>query len=112
MDVGFLATKLNLTVRCGEGEDLHREVLGGYVGDLLSNVMAGSKEGDVWITCQTHQNIVAVSVLKEHACIILIQGKQPEEDTIERASLEGIPILVTELSGFDIAGRIYRLIHP
>jgi len=111
MDVAFLVEQLNLSVQCG-GDRLDREVSGGYVGDLLSNVMAGSKSGDVWITCQTHQNIVAVSVLKEHAGIILIQGRHPDEDTIERASQEGIPILATELSGFDIAGRIYALLHP
>ena len=70
MDMAFLVEKLGLTVRCG-GDRLDREVSGGYVGDLLSNVMAGSKSGDVWVTCQAHQNIVAVSVLKEHAGIIL-----------------------------------------
>ncbi|MBW2560760.1 MAG: serine kinase [Deltaproteobacteria bacterium] len=111
MDVAFLVEKLGLTVRCG-GDGLGGAVSGGYVGDLLSNVMAGSKSGDVWVTCQAHQNIVAVSVLKEHAGIILTQGREPDRDTIERASQEGIPLLVTELSGFEIAGRIYRLLHP
>jgi len=111
MDVAFLVKKLGLTVRCG-GDRLDREVSNGYVGDLLSNVMAGSRSGDVWITCQAHQNIVAVGVLKEHAGIILTQGREPDTDTIERASQEGIPILVTELSGFEIAGRIYGLLHP
>ncbi len=111
MDMAFLVGKLGLTVRCG-GDRLDREVSGGYAGDLLSNVMAGSKSGDVWVTCQAHQNIVAVSVLKEHAGIILTQGREPDKDTIERASQEGIPLLVTELSGFEIAGRIYNLLHP
>jgi len=109
MDVAFLAEELGLTVRCG-GDRMHREVSGGYVGDLLSNVMAGSKSGDVWVTCQAHQNIVAVSVLKEHAAIILTQGRQPDKDTIERASQEGIPLLITKLSAFEIAGRIYSLL--
>jgi predicted transcriptional regulator len=111
MDVAFLVEKLGLTVRCGS-DKLDRKVSGGYVGDLLSNVMAGSKSGDVWITCQAHQNIVAVSVLKEHAGIILTQGREPDKDTVERASQEGIPLMITELSGFEIAGRIYGLMHP
>lgn len=111
MDVASLVKQLGLTVRCG-GERLEREVSGGYVGDLLSNVMAGSKSSDVWVTCQAHQNIVAVSVLKEHAGIILTQGREPDADTVERASQEGIPILVTELSGFEVAGKIYALLHP
>ena len=85
MNLAFLVEQLGLTVRCGS-DGLNRTVSGGYVGDLLSNVMAGSGSGDVWITCQTHQNIVAVSVLKEHAGIILIQGREPDADTVERAS--------------------------
>ncbi len=111
MNLTLLAEKLDLKVRCG-GDRLDREISGGYVGDLLSDVMANSKEGDVWITCQSHQNIVAVSVLKEHAGIVLVLGREPDKDTLEKASREGIPLLVTELSGFEAAGRIYNLLHP
>ena len=110
MNLTLLAEKLNLDVRCCE-DNLDREVSGGYIGDLLSDVMANSKKDDVWITCQSHQNIVAVSVLKEHAGIILVLGKEPDTDTIERASQEGIPLLVTDLPGFEMAGRLYDLIN-
>jgi predicted transcriptional regulator len=110
MNLTLLVEKLNLRVTCG-GDKLDREVSGGYVGDLLSDVMANSRAGDVWITCQSHQNIVAVSVLKEHAGIILVLGKEPDKDTVEKASREGIPLLVTKLSGFEITGRIYDLIN-
>ena len=109
MNLTLLAEKLNLSIVCG-GDRLDREISGGYVGDLLSDVMANSREENVWITCQSHQNIVAVSVLKEHAGIILVLGRKPDKDTIEKASQEGVPLLVTELSGFEIAGRIYNLI--
>ena len=110
MNLTLLAKKLNLSVRCG-GDRLDREVSGGYVGDRLSDVMANSRTDDIWITCQSHQNIVAVSVLKEHAGIILVLGKEPDKNTLEKASQEGIPLLVTELSGFEAAGRIYNLIN-
>ncbi len=110
MNMAFLAKELKLRIRFG-GDSLCRKVSGGYVGDLLSDVIAGSKAEDVWITCQGHQNIIAVSVLKEHAGIILTQGREPDKNTIERASQEEIPLLVTDLSGFEIAGRIYKLLH-
>ena len=110
MNLALLAEKMDLRVRCG-GDNLDREVSDGYVGDLLSDVMANSKKDDLWITCQSHQNIVAVSVLKEHAGIILVLGKEPDKDTLEKASREGIPLLVTELSGFEAAGRIYNLLN-
>jgi len=106
--LSLLVEKLNLQVGCGE-EKLNQEVLGGYVGDLLSDVIANSKEGDLWITRQSHQNIIAVASLKEHIGIILALGKKPDTETLEKASSEGIPIMTSELSGFELSGRIYGL---
>jgi hypothetical protein len=109
MNVGEIVNHLHLQVRSGANM-LQAEVYGGYVGDLLSDVMANSKEGDIWITRQVHQNIVAVASLKEHAGIILIQGCEPAEDTILKAEKENIPILVSELPGFEVIGKVYNLI--
>jgi len=110
MNLASVVEKLKLRVACGQG-GLERPVRGGYAGDLLSDVLANSSEGDLWITRQNHQNIVAVSSLKDHAGILLVQGKEPEADTLEKAVKEGIPILVTELTTFEIAGRLHRLLH-
>jgi len=109
MDIASIVKELNLTVACGD-EFLSREVTGGYVGDLLSDVMANSQAGYLWITRQTHQNVVAVASLKDLAGIILVQGKGPENDTREKATNEGVPILVTKLSSFETAGKLYKLI--
>ncbi|MBN2254773.1 MAG: serine kinase [Deltaproteobacteria bacterium] len=109
MDLSSIAEKLNLRIVCGH-QKLSVQVTGGYVGDLLSDVMANSREGYIWITRQTHQNIVAVASLKELAGIILVNGKDPEEDTLEKATAEGIPIFVTELSAFDIVGELYTIV--
>jgi len=101
---------LNLRLKCCE-EGLNREVKGGYVGDLLSDVIANSKENDVWITRQTHQNIVAVASLKDLAGIILVQGAEPSPETLEKAAKEGIPLMVSDMAAFEIAGKVYRLIY-
>ena len=108
LTLSLLVEKLNLQVGCGE-EKLSREVLGGYVGDLLSDVIANSKEGDIWITRQSHQNIIAVASLKEHVGIILALGKEPDTETLEKASSEGIPIMMSSLSGFELSGKVYEL---
>ncbi|MBN1615364.1 MAG: serine kinase [Deltaproteobacteria bacterium] len=109
MDIEAVIGSLNLEVLSGK-ERLKTEVRGGYTGDLLSDVMANSKEGDLWITRQTHPNIVAVASLKEHAGIILVAGSEPAGETLERAANENIPIMVSELSGFEVTGRLYNLI--
>jgi hypothetical protein len=105
MTLRDVATRLRLTVCCG-GDALDREVTGGYAGDLLSDVIANSKAGDVWVTMQTHVNIVAVAVLKELAGIILVQGRRPAEDTLARARAEGVAVLVSDLPAYETAGRL------
>lgn len=86
-----------------------REVRGGYASDLLSDVMANSREGDLWVTLQKHVNIVAVAQLNGHAAIVLVNGRRPEPETVTRAEEEGIPIVSTELPTFDVVGILYSL---
>jgi hypothetical protein len=109
MHLEAVVKALNLGVRCGQ-DRLTNEVRGGFSGDLLSDVIANCKEGDVWITRQIHQNIIAVASLRDIAGIILVQGNEPAQDTLEKAAGKGIPILVTDLSAFETAGRIYNMI--
>jgi hypothetical protein len=109
VDLESIVKALNLKIRSGE-DKLKTEIQGGYTGDLLSDVMGNSKEGDIWITRQVHQNIVAVASLKEHVGIILVQDSEPAKDTLEKAIKEGIPIMISALSAFEVTGRIYDLI--
>lgn len=103
-----LIEKLNLEVKSAK-DHLDKEVTGGYASDLLSDVMANSKPGNIWITLQIHANIVAVASLKELAGIILVNGRAPEEDTIRKAEEEKVPILVSKLPAFELIGRLYQL---
>jgi len=51
MELHEIVEKLSLEVKTASS-NLTREVTGGYVSDLLSDVIANSKEGNVWITLQ------------------------------------------------------------
>lgn len=97
-----------LNVKSGE-ENLGKEITGGYCGDLLSDVMANSKAGNIWITMQVHLNIVAVASLKEHSAIILVNNREPNEDTLKKAIDEKIPMLTSGLTAFELAGKLYAL---
>ena len=109
MKVSELVKELKLVVFSG-GEGLNREITGGYVSDLLSDVMGNAKEGDVWVTLQTHRNVVAIASLKELACVLLVSSLQPEQNTIDSSNEEGIPVLGTSMSTFEIAGLLYQKI--
>jgi hypothetical protein len=71
--------------------------------------MANSKKGDIWITLQIHPNVVAVAMLKEIAGIVMINGRKPEDETIKKAKAEGLPIMTTDLSAFEIIGKLYDM---
>jgi predicted transcriptional regulator len=107
MTLSDLVKEFDLEVKTG-AKNLDREVSSGYVSDLLSDVLAHADEGTLWVTLHIHQNIVAVASHKDLAGIILVQGRQPEKDTIAKAEEEGIPVLVSSLSAFELVGRLYK----
>jgi predicted transcriptional regulator len=106
MNVKELVDKFGLKVVAGE-KGLERVVTGGYTGDLLSEIMGNAGIGCVWLTVQTHQNIVAVAVLREMAAIVITGGASPSPETVGKADSEGIPILTYSGSSFELAGKIY-----
>ena len=108
MTVFDIAKSLELETRAAK-DHLNEEVTGGYASDLLSDVIAHSRKGNVWITLQTHPNIVAVATMKELSGIILTGGRQPEAETIQKAEQEGIPILASPLFTFEMVGRLYQI---
>jgi len=103
-----LVEKLGLEVRSARG-NLGIEVTGGYASDLLSDVIANSRKGNVWVTLQVHQNVVAVATMKDLAGIILVRGREPEEDTVQKAETENIPVMISRLPTFELVGRLYNL---
>lgn len=108
MTLAELVEPLGLDVRCAHAR-LAQSVTGGYASDLLSDVIAHAQPGNVWVTLQIHPNIVAVASMKELAGIILVNGRQPDEETLQKAESEAIPILVSHLPTFELVGRLYSL---
>ena len=108
MNLNDLVKEFSLEVKTGSGR-LDREVTGGYVSDLMSDVLAHADEGNLWVTLHIHQNIVAVAAHKGLAGIILVQGRQPEKDTLAKAAEEDIPVMVSALPAFELVGRLYKV---
>ncbi len=111
MTVGEMTKQAELEVKAA-ADHLDTEVTGGYSADLISTVMANAKEGNVWVTWHVHPNIVAAALIVKLAAIILVSGRQPEQETIQKAQQEGIPILGSSLPAFEIIGRLYGMGIP
>lgn len=110
MKITNVVSALGLTVLSGK-EGLDNEVTGGYVSDLLSDVIGNGKEGNIWITLQAHNNIVAVAQLKDLSAIIIVKGTVPDEETLKKSNDEKIPLLSTTAGSFETAGRLFDLLN-
>ena len=108
MNLIEIVEKLQLTVKTGAGL-IDKEIKRGYVSDLMSDVMANADEGDLWVTLQIHQNIVAVAVMKSLGGIILINGREPEKETLQKAEAQGLPLMVTDMPAFELVGKLFAL---
>ena len=109
MKLSDLVEELSLEVKtCKDG--LGNEVKGAYVSDLLSDVMGNSKDGDAWITLQTHLNIVAVAGLKNLSGIIITGSRPVQDEILQKAESENVTILVTRMTAFETAGKLYQLL--
>ena len=108
MKLTQIIEKLQLEVRTGANR-LEVDVTRGYASDLMSDVMANANEGDLWVTLQIHQNIVAVAVMKSLAGIILVNGREPEAETVRKAKAEEVPILISTMPAFELVGRLFKM---
>jgi hypothetical protein len=87
----------------------HREIKGVFVSDMLSDVMAGAKSGDIWVTVQTHKSVIPAANLVDVSAVIVTSNKQVPPDTVELASKHSIALLWTELPTFELVGKLYAL---
>lgn len=107
MKITDFSKKLNIEPLYETGNDMF--VDGVYIGDLLSIVMAKAKKNYVWITIQTHINIIAVAELLDLSCIIVVENMDVEEETLTKARELNIPIFKTKESAYNIAAKLFEL---
>ena len=105
MKVSDLAGLIEATHLTGEFPE-DKEILCGYVCDLLSWVMAHGEEGMAWVTVQTHLNVIAVAALADMACVILPEGITMEQDVLDKANAEEMCVLSSPLTAYEICGRL------
>ena len=83
-----------------------KEITCGYTCDLLSWVMAHGAAGMAWVTVQTHMNVIAVASLMEMAAVIIPEGIEMEAPSLEKAKEEGISVLESPLTAYEICARL------
>lgn len=108
MKLREIVTKLGLEIAAGEN-NLDLEVTHGYVSDILSDVMAKAPRGCVWVTNQTHQNVIAIVFFKRLNAVIMAGGVEPESEALQKAIEKELPLLKSQQSAFEIVGQLFHL---
>jgi len=109
MTVQELVKTLDLEVLTGD-INLGEKIEAGYVSDLLSDVIANAPENSAWVTVQRHINILGVAKLRNIVAIVTPRSLKIENEVVERARAEGVALLRTGYSAFQITGQLYELL--
>jgi len=105
MKLSVLAEKLALKPVT---EMFDKEISGVYISDMVSDVIANAKPGDLLVTVQIHNNVIAAANLVDIAGIVVTQGKLPSDDVRKMAEKAQIPIFSTDLSRWQVTTMLYE----
>lgn len=98
---------LQAEVLWGE-EMLDSELRTACGADLLSDVLAFTKDRTLLLTGLTNVQVVKTAEISDMAAIVFVRGKRPTLELLEMAGERAIPVLVTGLSMFESCGRLYE----
>ncbi len=83
------------------------EVKAACGADLLSDVLAFTKEQVLLLTGLVHPQVIRTAEMLDLAGIVFVRGKVPSPEMIELAEKKEIPILSTSYPMFKSCGLLY-----
>jgi len=89
-------------------ESVHTDIGGCYISDLLSDVLAHAEPGVLWVTVQTHHNVVSVGATKDLAAVLFTCDRKPEPSVVVEAEEQGIALMSTSLTTYEAAGKLWE----
>jgi len=105
MKVQELAERLELKAAT---KSFDHDVTGVYISDMVSDVIANAKAGNLLVTAQVHSNVIAAANLVDICGIVITQGKAISDDVVKMAEKAEIPVFTTALSRWQVATRLYE----
>lgn len=91
------------------GEDkLEIEVNAACGCDLMSDVLAFTKQGALLLTGLTSAQAIRTAEIADIKAVVFVRGKRPNKETIKLAESKNIPVLATRLLLFESCGKLYE----
>ena len=90
------------------GHDGNIDIRSACGADLMSDVMAYSKENAMMITGLMNPQVIRTAEMMDIRVVVFVRGKKPQEAIVALAEEKGIAVLSTELPMFAACGRLYE----
>ncbi|MBW1708312.1 MAG: PucR family transcriptional regulator ligand-binding domain-containing protein [Deltaproteobacteria bacterium] len=97
---------LNAEVLTGE-EPLDQTVQHVECTDLMSQVLAFIKSGNLLLTGLTNIQVVNTADISGLIGVVFVRGRSPSKEVIAKAKEVGLPLFLTSYSMYEAAGHLY-----
>ena len=108
MKLSQIVTELGLERLNGTEFEEDYDISSGYVSDLLSQVLASAKSDSIWLTIQSHMNIIGVAVMANIKAIVVCENHDVPDEVISKADSEKVTILRSQENAYILAGKLYE----
>ena len=106
MKIREISEKLCADIVCGE-DQLDCEVFTACSSDMMSDVLAFTKSNTLLCTGLTNMQVVRTADMTELSGLVFVRGKVPDQDIVEAAVEDMLPVLLTEYTLFEACGILY-----
>ncbi|MBP2637160.1 MAG: hypothetical protein H6Q72_3067 [Firmicutes bacterium] len=107
MKLAQIRIMLDAEVLCGV-EWLDKDVRSACGSDLMSDVLAFTKEQALLLTGLTNIQVIRTAEMSDLVAIMFVRGKRPGADVIEMARKMQIPLLTTNKPMYEACGVLYE----
>lgn len=107
MTLGEVMKVLDAQMICGE-DMLDHEVETACASDMMSDVLAFSKENTLLLTGLTNPQVLRTADMMDIRCVVFVRGKQPNKEMIEMAREYDVAVLTTKKTLYLAAGALYK----
>ena len=97
---------LDAEILTGE-ERLDEEVKSACGSDMMSEVLAFTKEHSLLLTGLCNPQVMRTAEMLDLMCVVFIRGKRPTEEMLEMAQEEGMTVMATQLGMYTACGKLY-----
>ena len=106
MKIGEIMKILDAQLICGE-DLLDIDVKTACSSDMMSDVLAFSKEHTILLTGLTNPQVLRTADMLDIRCVVFVRGKQPNQELIELAKEYEVAVLSTKMTLYIASGTLY-----